>query len=161
MSAVATHWLIFYMLLSSVHYHSKLNYKSPPLPVSHDHKLSPPCSRMLRGAVPRRAVQGLLFGETTKWGKCLCSLDWVMDQSRSPDTSEPWKMGSLFCYKTKWKTCSPVLKVCSCTLCCISSDAEKYRTWKRWEGIWRWQHVAQHVLNPYTLVCSFKILDIS
>lgn len=44
MSAVATHWLIFYMLLSSVYYNSKLNYKSPPPPVSPNHKswLSPP-----------------------------------------------------------------------------------------------------------------------
>lgn len=46
MSAVATHWLIFYMLLSSVYYNSKLNYKSPPPPVSPNHKswLSPPCA---------------------------------------------------------------------------------------------------------------------
>lgn len=56
MSAVATHWLIFYMLLSSVYYNSKLNYKSPPLPVSPNHKswLSPPraCHCALACKVP-------------------------------------------------------------------------------------------------------------
>lgn len=66
MSAVATHWLIFYMLLSSVHYHSKLNYKSPPPPVSPHHKLSLSCGAVLCRATPRGARSSLRW-DNSAW----------------------------------------------------------------------------------------------
>lgn len=92
MSAIATHWLIFYMLLSSVHYNSKLNYKSHLLPMSRHHKLSPAlCLARLRclckaSRAPEKTVQrevpvcfSLNYGLVTstiyirpreKWGVC-------------------------------------------------------------------------------------------
>lgn len=126
MSAIATHWLIFYMLLSSVHYNSKLNYKSHLLPMSWHHKLSPALC-LARLAVPCKASRApektvwrevpvcfsLNYGLVTstiyirpceKWGVCS-----TIKESETRHLGPTWepRMAKTICYLKISTACFP------------------------------------------------------